>query len=97
MDGSDFSGFIYATVAQLVERCPEEAGVPGSTPGGGTITLRRRSSVGIERWTVNPVVAGSSPVASAINQIEGKEVEAPQILQTFKNGDVAQSVRAFES
>lgn len=34
---TDFTDFIQATVAQLVERWPEEPGVGGSTPSGGTI------------------------------------------------------------
>ena len=36
----------FASVAQLVERMPEEHGVAGSTPAGGTIIIPLRLTVG---------------------------------------------------
>ena len=36
----------FASVAQLVERMPEEHGVAGSTPAGGTIIIPFRLKVG---------------------------------------------------
>ena len=60
--------FLYAQIAQLVERRPEEPGVTGSIPVLGTRYWRVAQLV--ERRTVNALVTGSSPVSPA--NISGK-------------------------
>lgn len=65
---SDFSGFIYATVAQQVEREAEDLRVPGSIPGGGTIKFTGRSISWLSPQPVKLVIRGSIPRRPAINQ-----------------------------
>ncbi len=55
---------LYGPVAQLVERCPEEAGVESSNLSGTTKDLFLYSSA-VERCTVNALVGGSIPSRGA--------------------------------
>ena len=54
----------FGEIAQLVEQRPEESRVGGSIPSFVT-NLHSRIAQLVEPWTVNPLVAGSSPAPGA--------------------------------
>ena len=78
----------FAFVAQLVERMPEEHGVAGSTPAGGTNTSASFNG----RTPASDAGDGSSILSAEINN--NPHASVAQLGERFFNGQLSQ-VRAL--
>ena len=69
----------FAAIAQLGERQTEDLKVPGSIPGGGTVTALVAQSV--EHGSNKPRVGGSSPSWSILPFLVHPSVTATRAAQ----------------